>query len=220
MSTSKFQLHQIAKFPKVIGAIDCTHIRLQSPGGNTAEQYHNRKGYFSLNVQVVADAKLKIINVVVRWPGSTHDATIFNNSRPRAQFETGTYGDSLLLGDSGYGIKPYLMTPLLAPVTPAEVLYNESQICTRNVVERLFGVWKRGFPIFSLGMRMKLRTARLIIVASAVLHNIARERNDPEPEFVYIDDEVPVENDQLNVLNRAGDNVRQHLIHDYFARLL
>ena len=76
--------------------------------------------------------------MVVRWPGSTHDATIF--SQLRAQFESGTYGDSLLLGDSGYGINPYLMAPLLAPITPAEVLYNELHIHTRNVVERLFGV--------------------------------------------------------------------------------
>lgn len=35
------------------GAIDCTHIRLSSTNfGGIAEVYRNRKGYFSLNVQV------------------------------------------------------------------------------------------------------------------------------------------------------------------------
>lgn len=44
--------YDIAKFPKVLGTIDCTHIRIQSPGGNEAELFRNRKGYFSFNVQV------------------------------------------------------------------------------------------------------------------------------------------------------------------------
>ena len=42
----------IAKFPGVIGAIDCTHVPVQSPGGDLGELYRNRKGYFSLNIQV------------------------------------------------------------------------------------------------------------------------------------------------------------------------
>lgn len=48
----KSGFYNIARFPKCIGSIDCTHIRIQSPGGDQAEIYRNRKSYFSLNVQV------------------------------------------------------------------------------------------------------------------------------------------------------------------------
>jgi len=44
-----------------------------------------------------------------------------------------------------------MMTPLNECHTPAENLYNESQIKTRNVIERFFGVWKRHFPVMALG---------------------------------------------------------------------
>lgn len=47
------RFYNIAKFPKVIGCVDGTHIRIQSPGGDDAEIYRNRKGFFSFNVQVV-----------------------------------------------------------------------------------------------------------------------------------------------------------------------
>ncbi|KAK9744964.1 DDE superfamily endonuclease [Popillia japonica] len=47
-------------FPHVIGCIDGMHITIQSPGGDNAEVYRNRKGYFSYNVQVVCDCHLKI----------------------------------------------------------------------------------------------------------------------------------------------------------------
>ncbi|KAJ3662284.1 hypothetical protein Zmor_006639 [Zophobas morio] len=123
---------EIASFPRVSGAIDCTHIKIQSPGGNDAEIFRNRKGYFSINVQMVCDRNLKILNVVSRWPGSAHDATIFTHSRLCREFESNMFQNCLLLGDSGYGIKNYLFTPLLNPITEAKQLYNESHIRTRN----------------------------------------------------------------------------------------
>ncbi|XP_066603005.1 putative nuclease HARBI1 [Prorops nasuta] len=114
-----------AGFIRVLGAIDCIHIRIQSYGGENAELFRNRKGFFSLNVQAIVNSKLQFMDIVARWPGSSHDATIFNNSVIKARFESGEFGNGLLLGDSGYPNMPYLMTPLTNPNTPAEILYNE-----------------------------------------------------------------------------------------------
>ncbi|XP_031331955.1 putative nuclease HARBI1 [Photinus pyralis] len=216
-TTRKF--YNVSRFPKVIGAIDCTHVRIQSPGGDDAERYRNRKGYFSINVQTVCDAELRIQNIVARWPGSVHDSTIFGNSRLKALMET-DYQDYFLVGDSGYPVENYLMTPLLNPNTPAQHLYNEAQIRTRNVVERSYGVWKRRFAVLSLGLRVKLTTTLNIIVATAVLHNIAINMKVINPPPV----EVNIENVEWDVAvyeERHGrDNVRTNLIDNYFSHLL
>lgn len=45
-------------------------------GGSNGEIFRNRKGYFSLNVQTMCDSNLKIMDIVARWPGSSHDSTI------------------------------------------------------------------------------------------------------------------------------------------------
>lgn len=78
--------------------LDGTHIKIQSPGGNDAEIYRNRKNYFSLNVQVCGNANLEITNIVARWPGSSHDSTIYNHSSLRRAFERGVYPNCILLG--------------------------------------------------------------------------------------------------------------------------
>lgn len=44
---------KIAGFKNVVGAIDCSHFRIQAVGGDDAQLYVNRKGYFSFNVQVL-----------------------------------------------------------------------------------------------------------------------------------------------------------------------
>lgn len=62
------QFYEIASFPRVIGAIDCTLIKIDSPGGEDAEIFRSRKSYFALNVQTVSDVKLRITDIVVRWP--------------------------------------------------------------------------------------------------------------------------------------------------------
>nr|CAI5842218.1 unnamed protein product [Callosobruchus analis] len=96
--------HRLARFPRVIGCIDGTHVKIYSPGGEDGEVYRNRKSYFSINVQLVCDRNLKINNIVARWPGSAHNATIFNHSRLRTRFEAGEFGNSVMLGKCGFSL--------------------------------------------------------------------------------------------------------------------
>ncbi|KAB0801261.1 hypothetical protein PPYR_05615 [Photinus pyralis] len=211
--------YRIAAFPRVLLALDCTHVKIQSPGGAQAEQFRNRKGYFSMNIQAACDHNLKFRNIVARWPGATHDSTIFNNSMLKAVFEDGM-GNHLILGDSGYPLIKYLITPLLNPTTPGENRFNEAQIRTRNVIERAFGVWKRRFPVLALGLRLQLPTVQDIIMATAILHNIAIVNNEPE---VLVDEEVaqlienviPAENNN----DIENESTRNELIH-YFNRIM
>lgn len=46
------EFYRIKRFPGVMGAIDCTHIKIRKVGGDAGQYYINRKGYYSLNVQV------------------------------------------------------------------------------------------------------------------------------------------------------------------------
>ncbi|KAI8120756.1 hypothetical protein CVS40_8061 [Lucilia cuprina] len=134
--------------PKQIGALYCTHVKTTSPdycieGGEFAEIFRNRKGYYSINV--VCDASLLFTDIVARWL--------------KFRFESGSRDNQIILGDGGYaGYDPstYLMIPLDNPRSCAEKLYNESQIRTRNLIKRCFGIWKRGFPILSMGLRVNL----------------------------------------------------------------
>jgi hypothetical protein len=154
MERTAEEFYEIAMFPRVIGAIDGTLIRIDSPGGDDAEIFRGRKDFFAINVQAVSDSKLKFKDIIARWPGSTHDQTIFNNSNLKIDFENGRY---FLIGDSGYALKPYLMTKLTNTRNEAEDLYNESIIRTRNVVERLFGVWKKTFSHIKIWNAYKVR---------------------------------------------------------------
>ena len=170
-----------------------------SSGGPKAELFRDRKGYFSINVQAVTNSNLEITDIVARWQASVHDSTIFNNSRLCATFEEMRYGDAILLGDNGYPLKPYLLTSVLNPQNAAEQRYNEVHIRTRNTVERLFGVWKRRFPILALGIRFSVEST---IVAAAVLHNKARRNADLLPS---IDPNINLPEDESEHLVDYGD---------------
>ena len=80
------EFKDIRGFPQVTGLIDCTHIRISSPGGDQAERYRNRKGFISLNVQVICDARMRIMDIVARWHGSAHDSRIFHESSIKQRY--------------------------------------------------------------------------------------------------------------------------------------
>ncbi|KAJ3662506.1 hypothetical protein Zmor_006851 [Zophobas morio] len=206
--------HNIRGFPSVAGCVDGTDIPIKNPGGNNAEVFRNRKGQFSLNVQVIAGPKLEILNIVVPHPGSTHDSVIFNRSSARIEFEQRQVL-GLLLGDSAYACRPYLLTPLLNIENNQERRYNQSHKTTRNVVERCFGRWKRRFPCLSRTLRNKLETSQIIICATAVLHNIGIFLNDDIP----FDEDIPPEPQEDIVVRQnhfLGLEFRRYFIRQHF----
>ena len=176
--------------------MDCTHVKINSPGGNDAELFRNRKGAFSINVQGICDADLTFTNLVARWYGSAHDTRIFENSSLGMDLQIGK-APGLLLGDAGYPCLPMLMTPFANPSTPEQKKYNRAQIVTRCTIERTFGIWKRRFPCMN-HLRLKMSTSLIVIVAVGVLHNIARRRND-----IFLNDVYEQDEDEPNAINET-----------------
>ena len=146
---------RIARLPGIVGEIECTHIPIMCPNKEQSELFRNRKGYFSINVQAIEDAELLIRNLMVRWPGSAHDSRIFDNSNICARFENNEI-NGVLLGDNGYPLRAYLITPLLRPQTNPERRFNIAHCRTRVKIENLFVVLKRRFPCLAKMLRLKL----------------------------------------------------------------
>lgn len=169
---------EVAGMPGLIGCIDGVLIPIRSPGGQDAELYRCRKGFFALNVMAVCDAKMLFTNLVVNWPGSVHDSRVFSESGLCAALDRGDY-KGILLGDKGYRCDNNLFTPLREPQTAKERRYNVAHAKTRNLIERTFGVWKRRFGILGQSLRTELATSKKIITACAILHNIARMNSIP-----------------------------------------
>lgn len=136
----RHQFFQLDGFPGVVGAVDGTHVRIQAPSAHEAA-YINRKNYHSINVQIIVSADCKILDVVANWPGGTHDSRILRESTIGRELAAGVH-PGLLLGDSGYPCRSWLMTPFLQPRSRAQARYNASHSTTRAVVERYVTIIK------------------------------------------------------------------------------
>ncbi|KAJ8046569.1 Protein ALP1-like [Holothuria leucospilota] len=137
----------VSNFPNVLGVIDGTHVPIKSPSENV-HLYIKSKNFHSINVQLVCDKNYFVMDVVLKWPGSTHESFILRNSSLTQIFENGIITDGWLLGDSGYPSKPWLLTPLRNPVSLEELRYNNSHRTTTCVVERCIGVLKSASDVY------------------------------------------------------------------------
>ncbi|XP_059219925.1 putative nuclease HARBI1 [Stomoxys calcitrans] len=183
------------RFPGVIGCIDGTHIKILAPTLSERWKYYNRKGFYSLNVMVVCDHKLRIRYISPSHPGSAHDSLVWNVSDLKAYLaERYNNGErnTWLLGDAGYPLEPYLITPFRAAEEgSAESRFNTVHSKARNIVERTIGVAKNRFRCL-LGARQlhySPEMAAKITAVCAALHNICIHYKLDHSEF-----EIPLEN--------------------------
>ena len=77
---------------------------------------------------------------MVKWPGSVHDARIFDLSDIKAKLEEEKFGT--LLGDSGYPLRHYLLTPILNALNDDQEFYNDNLKSARTKAEHTYGILK------------------------------------------------------------------------------
>ncbi|XP_055999383.1 putative nuclease HARBI1 [Ostrea edulis] len=173
---TKQEFIKIAGFPNTLGCGDGTFIRIIAPSENEPD-FVNRKGFHSLNVQMVCDTNFKFTSVCASWPGSVHDSRIWRESSLCRQFERGEH-NGILLGDSGYPCRRFLMTPYLNPQTNTHQRFNASLCRTRVLIEQSFGILKRRFSCLHGTLRTTPEQAVAYVVACVILHNLSIETGD------------------------------------------
>lgn len=151
----KEAFYRQSNMPGVLGLVDGSLFPIKAPAVDEGA-YVCRKPYHAINVQAVGDHNMMIRHLVARWPGSAHDAFVFNTrwhtflvitlhytnfnmpiSTVSSYIATNLvllyYCSDLntylgernvsgwLLGDSGYPLKAYLMTPVVDEQTDADM---------------------------------------------------------------------------------------------------
>lgn len=81
MNSTKQKFIQKFNIPGTLGVIDGTHVIMSGMPLEIERAFVNRKGLHSLNVQIVCDSEMMITNLNARYPGSFHDAFVYNNSQ-------------------------------------------------------------------------------------------------------------------------------------------
>ncbi|RXN16488.1 Retrovirus-related Pol poly from transposon [Labeo rohita] len=100
------------------------------------------------------------------------------------------------LGDKGYPLTEYLVTPLANPATEQERRFNTAHIRTRSTVERCIGLLKgRWLCLGSAGGALLYSPQKScdIILASGVLHNIAQGNGVPDDVQMLLEERMPRE---------------------------
>ena len=115
------RFYERSAFPLVIGCIDGMHVPILAPRQNE-DLFVNRKNFHSIDIQAICDSDLKFIDIVAKWTGGTHDAFVRRQSGFNHNIANGEIRivNGLLLGDSGYPLRPNLLTPILSPETSGQ----------------------------------------------------------------------------------------------------
>ncbi|XP_060554375.1 putative nuclease HARBI1 [Ruditapes philippinarum] len=180
----KRTFYQKSRIPNVIGAVDWTLIPIEAPKENEAA-YVCRKNFHALNVQAVCDTDMRFTDVVAMWPGSQHASALFDACGLKDYLER--TGAGMLLGDSGYPLRRYLLTPKLNPTTQQEEEFNKYHSRGRMVIERAFGLLKSRFRcLHRTGGVLQFKPGKCgkVVLACMRLHNLCVNRGVPEPQGV------------------------------------
>ncbi|KAM7302852.1 hypothetical protein ISCGN_018360 [Ixodes scapularis] len=167
---------RLGRIPGVIGCVDGTMIAIVAPSENdptvTKAAYWCRKQYYALNVMVVCDADCRVMSIDPRYPGSVHDSFVWRYSWLRSNFEQGRLVDDgrFLLGDSGYALEPWLITPVpgFHATSTACGRFNKAHSSMRSVVERCIGLLKSRFRCLQRHRALFYHPTTATVIISAV----------------------------------------------------
>ncbi|XP_039967512.1 putative nuclease HARBI1, partial [Bactrocera tryoni] len=203
-----------------IGCIDGTHFGLQKPTLNE-HMFFNRKGYHSLNSMIICDHEYRILAIDSKYGGAAHDSFVWKHSAQRKfleeQFNQNNVKNVWLLGDSGYPLEPWCLTPFRNPEEGStQARFNEAHSKARCVVERTIGILKGRWKILSNDKRSRYKPEKMAQFGNvcAALHNICIHFKDASYCRHYASETINTEVDMGNEthLTKIGHKIRNQIM--------
>ncbi|KAJ8678717.1 hypothetical protein QAD02_014504, partial [Eretmocerus hayati] len=157
MDETKQYYEQKYGIPGVFADIDGTEIKINKPKTDH-RSYYDRKGFYSVEMQVICDHKHRILHFCLGRPGKEHDAEQYSNSRVYKIFAAKNVVTAYK--DNGH-------------LLPYQRRFNKILSECRVDVEHTIGILKQMFRIL-YHVRLQPGMRRLkVIRACVVLHNVA-----------------------------------------------
>ncbi|CAN7946872.1 unnamed protein product, partial [Ixodes pacificus] len=198
---------ELWQFPHCLGALDGKHVAICPPLG-TGAMYRNYKGTFSIVLMALVDADLKFLYADVGRNGRMNDSGVWAATSLRAHIDRGSAGfpepaqlpnsskvaPFVIIGDEGFGLKPYLLRPFpAAELKDPETMFNYRLSRGRRIVENSFGILRNRFQVYGHPLRQKPHRAVKVVKATIALHNFLRTRNTSRgrytpPESLDVED--------------------------------
>ncbi|XP_053949300.1 putative nuclease HARBI1 [Anastrepha ludens] len=181
---AKSGLLRTIKFQEWLDALMAPTLDYKSPRSTSICNYFNRKGFHSINAMLICDHTTKILAINCQYGGAAHDSFIWKHSNERMvmehRFLHNRSDNAWLLGDSGYPLEPWCITPYRNPSDGSgEARFNEIHSKARCIIERTNGVLKGRWRILEYNKRGRydhIKVARFANVCAA-LHNICIQYN-------------------------------------------
>lgn len=194
-------------FKDCLAAIDGSHTPAH-PDSEEKVRFRDRKGDVSMNVLAACTFDMRFCYVLSGWEGSAADSSVFHDARAHdLLIPAGKY----YLADAGFSSCDVLLVPYRGvqyhlrewhavrnrrPANYKE-LFNYRHAGARNIIERIFGVFKKRFPAIKNGTEYPMSSQARIFPACAVIHNFIRT-HDP-------DDWSEVDSEEEHSLEDARD---------------
>ncbi|XP_018801289.1 PREDICTED: putative nuclease HARBI1 [Bactrocera latifrons] len=183
--------------------------------------YFNRKGYHSINAMIICDHTYKILAINCQYGGAAHDSFVWKHSDQRRvleeRFQHNRNENSWLLGDSGYPLEPWCITPYRnASNDASEAMFNEIHSKARCIVERTIGILKGRCRILGYGKRGRYHPTKVArsLANQSALHNVCiKFKINYDPQNCDSDQTTDIDTGVANRLTAIGQTIRDQIKH-------
>lgn len=220
-------------FPNVIGCLDGKHIRMAAPE-NSGSYYYNYKGFHSIVLMALVDAKGNFIYIDVGSNGRISDGGVWRECTLSAKLEmndlnippnacipgTDFHLPLVILADDAFPLSRYIMKPYpMRNLDARKKTFNYRLSRARQVVESTFGLLVQRFRVLQIAIQLSPKKIESVVKASCVLHNWLNAVSYFHNSHAIQDDILhPYEQRPVNSCCRDAKSIRDRFA-DFFSNV-
>lgn len=200
MSRIRHKFERIGGLPNCCGAIGTTRITmLLTSSDREAKYWLDRRKKHSMILQAIVDSDMKFRSIVTGWPGKMSDAMALQSSSffdqcekreklngPLVFTSEETELREYIVGDEGYPLLPWLITPYKGSnLEESNAKFNERILATHSVAKKALTRLKDAWRMIKgdLWRPDKHKLPRFILVC-CILHNIVIDMENDDQDSV------------------------------------